>query len=89
MIEREMDYRGSKSRIEGNIFVKEQRVDGSWRGIYNPLLRCTLTGFERNYQIRILSKQINTQIRSIYFYRTLQQSLIENPVKCTINKMNP
>jgi len=29
MIEREMDYRGSKSRIEGNIFVKEQRVDGS------------------------------------------------------------
>jgi len=29
MIEKEMDYRGSKSAILKNIVVKEQRVDGS------------------------------------------------------------
>ena len=55
-----MGYRGSKSVILNNIAVKEQRVDGSLslklqlRGI-----KCILMGFERNYQIRILSNQIN------------------------------
>jgi hypothetical protein len=52
--EKIMGYRGSKSVISNNITVKEQRVDGSWCS--NPLhLRCTLKGFERNYQVRILS----------------------------------
>lgn len=37
-------------------FVKEQRVDGS---LHKLCLRRTLMGFERNYQIKILSKQIN------------------------------
>ncbi len=48
MIEKEMDYRGSKSAILKNIVVKEQRVDGSW--FIKPYLmnfRCTLQGFER------------------------------------------
>jgi hypothetical protein len=62
MNENEMGNRGSKS---GNIYasqkqnlsVKEQRVDGSWCFInLKKHLRYTLMGFERNYQIKILSK---------------------------------
>ena len=67
MTEREMEYRGSKSATGLYIptkhnkpgTVKEQRVDGSWRGKYTPRLRCTLTGSERNYQVKILSNQKN------------------------------
>ena len=61
MNENEMGYRGSKSpslSIERR-GVKEQRVDGSY--IINRnlmILRCTLMGFERNYRIRIPSKQL-------------------------------
>lgn len=57
MLERAMDNRGSKSAICESVAVKEQRVDGSWR-IYPIIrLRCTLTGFERNYQVRNPSNQ--------------------------------
>jgi LAGLIDADG endonuclease/NADH-Ubiquinone oxidoreductase (complex I), chain 5 N-terminus len=59
MSENKMDNRGSKSKVL-NTFVKEQRVDGSY--CFNnklSLLRCTLMGFERNYQIKIPSKQSN------------------------------
>jgi hypothetical protein len=53
MIEKEMDYRGSKSAILKNIVVKEQRVDGSWFiKPYLMNLRCTLQGFERNREIK-------------------------------------
>ena len=57
MSENEMGYRGSKSALAA---VKEQRVDGSWL-LTLPIrsLRCTLMGFERNYQIKVLSKQLN------------------------------
>jgi hypothetical protein len=63
MKETEMGYRGSKS-VTGLYklgTVKEQRVDGSWHGlcVASPCLRYTLMDFERNYQIRILSNQIN------------------------------
>lgn len=74
MIENEMGYRGSKSIIvfllqqfkinclnlmKKSIIVKEQRVDGSYTGLkFNPVLRCTLKNFERNYQVRIPSNQI-------------------------------
>ena len=51
-----MGNRGSKS--DNIISVKEQRVDGSWCGNTLPHLRCTLAGFERNYQGKILSKLI-------------------------------
>ncbi len=64
MIEREKEYRGSKSVTGLNTpashkpgIVKEQRVDGSWC-VSLTHLRCTLMGFERNYQIKILSNQI-------------------------------
>ena len=55
--EKEVGYRGSKSSISKSIVVKEQRVDGSCC-INSIQLRCTLTGFARNYQIKILSNQI-------------------------------
>lgn len=69
MIEREMDNRGSKS-VE-LYTVKEQRVDGHWYGFNLPCLRCTLTGFERNYQIKILSNQIQTRSYTslLFFYQ--------------------
>jgi hypothetical protein len=62
--EKNVGYRGSKSIIDyfnpasrKSIIVKEQRVDGSW--CIKPMhLRCTLTGFERNYQTEIPSKEI-------------------------------
>jgi len=63
MKETEIGYRGSKSKFlyipipNNRTFVKEQRVDGSWFLIKN--LRCTLMDFERNYQTRILSKQLS------------------------------
>jgi len=83
MIENEMGYRGSKSEIQNpqpnEISVKEQRVDGSW--FLNKLavpkkfsnLRCTLMGFERNYLVKIPSKQLNR----LFF------STVKNP------KLNP
>jgi hypothetical protein len=66
MIEREMDDRGSKSKLSLNKptsqnlhFVKEQRVDGSLC-LIKKHIRCTLMDFERNYQIKIPSNQIRT-----------------------------
>ena len=74
MIENEMDDRGSKSVLKFNT-VKEQRVDGNW--CKQPLhLRCTLMDFERNYQIKILSKQLNKNKRNF-------SSLVKN------SKINP
>jgi LAGLIDADG endonuclease len=68
IVEREMDDRGSKSKWSLNRlishkfnFVKEQRVDGSLC-LINKHIRCTLMGFERNYQIKIPSNQIRTFI---------------------------
>jgi hypothetical protein len=60
MSENEMGYRGSKSILKN--IVKEQRVDGNWFLCKTARsLRCTLMGFERSYQIKILSKQLITQ----------------------------
>lgn len=67
MNESEMGDRGSKSEIQNpqpkGISVKEQRVDGSYFGFY-PKLRCTLMGFERNYQLKIPSNQFNKNLFS-------------------------
>jgi hypothetical protein len=79
MSENEMEYRGSKSVFIINA-VKEQRVDGSW--LLNKLaflirsLRCTLMGFERNYQIKILSKQLSKNKRN---FSTLVKNSKINP----------
>jgi len=56
--EKKMGNRGSKSGYLKTP-VKEQRVDGSYFGLIIPKLRYTLMGFERNYQVKILSKQLN------------------------------
>ena len=72
MNENEMGYRGSKSLSIKMQSVKEQRVDGGY--CIKPLqLRCTLMGFERNYQIKIPSKQLNKQ-----YYSTLSKSSLNN-----------
>jgi hypothetical protein len=58
-----MDNHGSKSNLQDQ-FEKEQRVDGSqYKNFRKKYLIYTLTDFERNYQIRTLSKQNNNQIR--------------------------
>ena len=65
MMETEMGYRGSKSiTLLRNVVVKEQRVDGSY--INKLMLRCTLTGFERNYQIKIPSNQLKQKTKLFY-----------------------
>jgi hypothetical protein len=55
--EKIMEYRGSKSDF---VFksVKEQRANGN-QWIKSIHLRCALMGFETNYPINILSKQLN------------------------------
>ena len=72
MSENEMGYRGSKSKYHipqpSGIIVKEQRVDGSYFGL-NPKLRCTLTSFERNHQVKILSKRLNNRLFSTLTYK--------------------
>jgi hypothetical protein len=75
-----MENRGSKSDFKViPKFVKEQRVNGSWC-IKKPLmhLRCTLTGFERNYRIKILSNQIRFSLFREFSSKSFQSS-IKNP----------
>jgi LAGLIDADG DNA endonuclease family protein len=78
MIEKEMEYRGSKSDFTAK-FVKEQRVDGSWysslhnNDLKKTYLRYTLMGFERDYQVRILSNQIS----KLRFYTSTSASQIQ------------
>jgi hypothetical protein len=70
IIVRDMGYRGFKSPtpfFKIGVGVKEQRVDGSSLLNYKGL-RCSLMGFERNYQIRILSKVLHK--KEIRFYST-------------------
>jgi hypothetical protein len=68
--ENQMGYRGSKSEFLSpqpkRISVKEQRVDGSYFGIF-PKLRCTLMGLERGYQVKIPSNQFNKNLFSTFF----------------------
>ena len=75
MMETEMGYRGSKSAKIKNNAVKEQRVDGSCFGLLKPKLRCTLMGFERSYQVRVLSNQLN----KLFFSTISVQSSQLNP----------
>ena len=75
IIERAIDNHGSKSVICETITVKEQRVNGSWCGISLPHLRCTLTGFERNYRNKILTSQLVNKRD----YSTNNRGLIINP----------
>ena len=92
MIEREMDNRGSKSMLYDNI-VKEQRVDGSCINSYlarkaiekDSMLRCTLMGFKRNYQVKTLSNKI---INKRFYSSDLPKSVQLSTEKDT-NNLNP
>lgn len=57
--ENKMDNRVSKPVVRLTLAtVKEQRVDGNGLVGFSTSLRCTLTGFERNSDINILSNQM-------------------------------
>lgn len=75
-----MGYRGSKSNKGDTLFVKEQRADGNCIGTLNkyPMLRCALVGFERNYQTRNLSKELN--IKGKRFYSTSENRNSETKI---------
>jgi hypothetical protein len=75
--EKQMGYRGSKSVLLINT-VKEQRADGNWCIIPTKKmhLRCALMGFERNYQVKILSNQLNL---NKYSFSTLNTQPKLNP----------
>jgi len=80
--ESNVGYHGSKSIVVyliKNTVVKEQRVDGN-RCFTIRHLRCTLMGFERNYQIKIPSKQIiNKRLYSSVVERYLSNKYSLNP----------
>lgn len=82
MIERKIDYRGSKLVIYKSIPIKEQRVDGHWC-VYLAHLRCTLMDFEKNYLIRMSSNHL-TILRSYTSIRSYT-SLIIPP----LSNLNP
>jgi hypothetical protein len=96
MKETEMGYRGSKSEIlisqPKKKSEKEQRVDGSYFGSVSiPRLRCTLTGGESHYHIKILSKQLNSACwRSLYSYKNKNARTFSNlPSGQERNVLNP
>lgn len=63
MRENKMGNRGSKSVVNKNTTVKEQRVYGSCIGNFKasfPMLRCTLQGFEKNCPVRIPSNHLSS-----------------------------
>jgi len=69
----------STSQKQKSVAVKEQRVDGSLR-LMHKRIRCTLMGFERNYQARIPSNLTNTLINNYSIMSTLSESeLTINP----------
>ena len=79
----EMDNRGSKliavgfyrSEICKSVIVKEQRVDNS-QCTTKMHLRITLMAFERNYPVRILSKQIFKN-QQLYFSAKSDQLIVD------------
>ena len=82
---------------ERYVFVKEQRASGSLRKKFNTPLtprccfrfRCALMGFERNYQIRIPSKQINIQTRQLVYSFAALRKLHHKSDAPSVEKINP
>ena len=70
-----------QAKKQKSVAVKEQRVDGSLR-LMHKRIRCTLMGFERNYQARIPSNLTNTLRNNYSIMSTLSES------ELTIN-LNP
>ena len=75
---RKMDNRGSKLNIQ--MFLKEQRVDGSYINlcIRDSMLRCTLKRFERISSSSFRLNQIlNKQLHSTIVRNTDSKNLLE------------
>jgi hypothetical protein len=93
MNENEMGNRGSKSMLNINV-VKEQRVDGSYIKPYlarkaiikDSMLRCTLMGLERGYQVKTLSNQI---INKRFYSSNLPKSVQLSKERETNTNLNP
>ncbi len=96
ILEKEMEYRGSKSITDfipidqqESVIVKEQRVDGSCIGTLCikkkiPMLRCTLIGSERNPRINVLSNKQITQ-RKCYHKTTVFKSKLYSVFSTSTN----
>lgn len=84
--ENKMDDRESKSVVGLlPVTVKDQRVDDSGQEKFSYCLRCTLTGFERNSEVNILSKQIHKRI-----FTSISTNKIDNlEFNSGATKMNP
>lgn len=79
--ENEMDNRGSKSTIFFNIFVKEQRVDGSWFiNVYLMDLRCTLQGFLININTKF-SFNDTVKNQKLLFHNLINWNYVKIPSK--------
>ena len=74
-----LDYWASHDVEDGRIKVSNYKLASSKRSIHTSskgCLRCGLTGFERDYKVKILSKQIN----KVRFYTSaVKEELIINP----------
>ena len=88
---RKMDNRGSKLNIK--MYLKEQRVDGSYINLYirDSMLRCTLKRFERISCTRFRLNQIlNKQLHSTTVRNTDSKNQLEPSDKNTnIFSLNP
>lgn len=91
MLEKAMEYRGSKSITdlipidqEESVIVKEQRVDGGYtkQKSKDLVLRCTLIGSERSPRINVLSKKQITQLKC-YHSATVNKSSVLTSLSST------
>jgi len=87
-----VNFTGTAKINNNNVLgvVKEQRVDGSWlhkQAATCRSLRCTLMGFERNYQIRILSQELYK--KGIRFYSTTPLLPKEGGNLLNVTSLNP
>lgn len=87
--ENKMDNRESKSVISQNITVKDQRVDGNGQEKFNSCLRCTLTNFERNFEVNNQSKQIHKRFFSLFRGNRLDNLEINSSNTSVSIKINP
>ncbi len=86
--EKKVGNRGSKPVISKGIVVKEQRVKGSYC-INNIQLRCTLTSFAKNHQIKILSNQICLPLFRKFASISSQSSIKNLDVEVTSCALHP
>lgn len=86
MMETEMGYRGSKSNKDKTLFVKEQRVDGSYIGTWKifPILRCILMGLKRDYPNKVLSKSLNRYYSTSIIHTDTSQIFESKLVACAL-----